>query len=144
LVSQRRAGNIEHPCISFAAATLESFKTSLSQENNTLKRSMTDEQWQSLYSACLTVTQEWTDRLREKANGSFPKKVSAFQPEMAVHGKFKQPCPDCGNPVQRIQYASNECNYYAACQNQGNLLVDRSLSRLLKKDWPNTLEELER
>jgi len=106
-------------------------------------RSMTDEQWQSLYHACRTVLGEWVALLREQNAGKFPEKVTAFHPEMAVHGKYRQPCPVCGKPVQRIRYASNECNYCAACQNQGNLLADRSLSRLLKKDWPKTLEELD-
>ncbi len=106
-------------------------------------RHLTDEQWLSLFNSTIAVMEEWTDKLREKAAGTFPKKVTAFHDEMAVHGKYKTPCPDCGNPVQRIRYATNECNYCAACQTQGNLLADRSLSRLLKKDWPKTLEELD-
>lgn len=104
---------------------------------------LTDEQWQSLYDACQHVLIEWTDKLRNEAAGKFPANVTAFHDAMAVHGKYKQPCPDCGKPVQRIRYASNECNYCAQCQNQGNLLADRGLSRLLKKDWPKTLEELD-
>lgn len=106
-------------------------------------RQLTQDEWRALYQSTRSTLQEWTDRLRAQTNGNFPVKVTAFHPQMAVHGKFKQPCPDCGAPVQRIRYASNECNYCAACQNQGNLLADRSLSRLLKKDWPRTLEELD-
>lgn len=106
-------------------------------------RFLTDEQWQSLYDACQHVLKKWVDILRQESSGKFPMKVTAFHDEMAVHGKYKQPCPDCGKAVQRVRYASNECNYCAQCQNQGNLLADRSLSRLLKKDWPKTLEELD-
>ncbi|HKI75325.1 MAG TPA: DNA-formamidopyrimidine glycosylase family protein [Pseudomonadales bacterium] len=106
-------------------------------------KQLDDEQWTALYNACTDVLGEWIERLREQNAGGFPEKVTAFHDEMAVHGKYKQPCPDCGKPVQRIRYASNECNYCAVCQNQGNLLADRSLSRLLKKDWPKTLDELE-
>ena len=104
---------------------------------------LTDDQWRTLYAATISVLLEWTERLKKEAGDKFPDKVTAFHNDMAVHGKFKQPCPDCGKPVQRIRYANNECNYCAACQNQGNLLADRDLSRLLKKDWPRTLEELE-
>ena len=86
---------------------------------------------------------EWTNRLRAKSAGKFPEKVTAFHPEMAVHGKYKEPCPNCGQPVQRVRYASKDCNYCAQCQNQSNLLADRRLSRLLRKDWPKTLEELD-
>ncbi len=106
-------------------------------------RHLTDEQWQALYDSCRIVLQKWCEILKTKAAGKFPTKVTAFHDEMAVHGKYRQPCPDCGNPVQRIRYATNECNYCAHCQNQGNLLADRGLSRLLKKDWPKTLEELD-
>lgn len=106
-------------------------------------RHLTEDQWQALYDATQQTLQEWTERLAAKTGDKFPSKVTAFQNEMAVHGKFKQPCPDCGAPVQRIRYASNECNYCAACQNQGNILADRSLSKLLKQDWPKTLEELD-
>lgn len=104
---------------------------------------LSEDDWQRLYDACKVVLQEWVDRLRAKTEGKFPEKVTAFHEEMAVHGKYRQPCPDCGKPVQRIRYATNECNYCAACQNQGHLLADRGLSRLLKKDWPRTLEALE-
>ncbi len=106
-------------------------------------RHLTDDQWQALYTATQQTLQQWTERLATKTGDKFPSKVTAFHDEMAVHGKFKQPCPDCGAPVQRIRYASNECNYCAACQNQGNILADRSLSKLLKQDWPKTLEELD-
>ena len=96
-----------------------------------------------LYAATREVLVEWTERLRVQAGEAFPEKVTAFRPEMAVHGRYGQPCPVCGSPVQRIQYASNETNYCATCQTGGRLLADRSLSRLLKGDWPRTLEELE-
>ena len=86
---------------------------------------------------------EWTARLRAEANGAFPEKVSAFRPQMAVHGRYGQPCPVCGAPVQRIVYAENETNYCARCQTGGKILADRALSRLLKKSWPRSLEELE-
>ncbi len=86
---------------------------------------------------------EWTARLREEANGGFPEKVTAFRPEMAVHGRFGKPCPVCGTAVQRIRYAENETNYCPRCQTDGRVLADRSLSRLLKDDWPRTIEELE-
>ncbi len=106
-------------------------------------RFFTDEQWQRLYDSTLTVLDHWVKKLRKETGDKFPVKVTAFHPDMAVHGKYKEPCPDCGKPVQRVRYANNECNYCAECQNQGHLLADRSLSRLLKKDWPKTLEELE-
>ena len=86
---------------------------------------------------------DWTARLREDAGGGFPEKVTAFRTGMAVHGRYKKPCPVCGAPVQRIVYASKETNYCARCQTGGKLLADRSLSRLLKGDWPRTLEDLE-
>jgi formamidopyrimidine-DNA glycosylase len=84
----------------------------------------------------------WTDILRAEAGEGFPEKVTAFREGMAVHGRFKQPCPVCAAPVQRIVYAENECNYCARCQTGGKLLADRSLSRLLKDDWPKTIEDL--
>ena len=99
--------------------------------------------WQRLFESTRATLMEWTNRLRAKSAGKFPEKVTAFHPEMAVHGKYKEPCPNCGQPVQRVRYASKDCNYCAQCQNQGNLLADRRLSRLLKKDWPKTLEELD-
>lgn len=96
-----------------------------------------------LHSATRTVLAEWTDRLRTEAHGEFPENVTAFRPEMAVHGKYGKPCPRCGTKVQRIRYASNETNYCPTCQTGGRLLADRALSRLMKQDWPRTLEELE-
>jgi formamidopyrimidine-DNA glycosylase len=85
---------------------------------------------------------EWTDRLRAESADSFPEKVTAFRDEMAVHGKFGKPCPVCGTPVQRIRYADNETNYCARCQTDGRLLADRALSRLLKADWPRSIDEV--
>ena len=96
-----------------------------------------------LYEATRASLNEWTERLRAEVGEGFPDKVTAFRPEMAVHGKYGEPCPVCGSPVQRIVYASNETNYCATCQTDGKLLADRSLSRLLKDDWPKTIEDLE-
>jgi len=96
-----------------------------------------------LLEACQTVLTEWTDRARTEVGDGFPEKVTAFREEMAVHGRYRQPCPVCGAPVQRILYAENEANYCAACQTGGKVLADRALSRLLKANWPRTLEELE-
>jgi formamidopyrimidine-DNA glycosylase len=96
-----------------------------------------------LYEAIRTTLADWTDRLRAEAAGKFPEKVTAFRKEMAVHGKYRQPCPDCGSPVQRIVYAENETNYCARCQTAGKLLADRALSRLLKGDWPKSIDDLE-
>jgi formamidopyrimidine-DNA glycosylase len=105
--------------------------------------SLGDEEARRLFSAVRDVLSEWTARLRAEANGAFPEKVSAFRPQMAVHGRYGQPCPVCGAPVQRIVYAENETNYCARCQTGGKILADRALSRLLKKSWPRSLEELE-
>jgi len=96
-----------------------------------------------LYEATRSILVEWTDRLRTQSAGEFPEKVTAFHPEMAVHGRYGQPCPRCGSKVQRIRYAANETNYCATCQTGGRLLADRALSRLMHEDWPATLEELE-
>ena len=96
-----------------------------------------------LYTAVREVLGEWTERLRSQAGDAFPEKVTAFRPEMAVHGRYGQPCPRCGAAVQRILYATSEANYCAGCQTDGKLLADRALSRLMKQDWPRTLEELE-
>ena len=104
---------------------------------------LTTEETERLYVATRATLLEWIDRLRVEAANSFPEKVTAFRPEMAVHGRFGQPCPRCGAKVQRIRYASNETNYCATCQTGGRLLADRALSRLLREDWPRTLEELE-
>jgi len=106
-------------------------------------QSLSSEETSRLYEACKSVLSEWTTRLRKEAETGFPRKVTAFRPEMAVHGKYDQPCPVCGTPVQRISYAENECNYCPTCQTGGKLLADRGLSRLLKGDWPSTLAELE-
>jgi formamidopyrimidine-DNA glycosylase len=96
-----------------------------------------------LHDAVCATLREWIERLRADAAGAFPEKVTAFRPGMAVHGRYGQPCPRCGAPVQRIRYASNETNYCAACQTGGRLLADRAISRLLHADWPRTLDELE-
>jgi formamidopyrimidine-DNA glycosylase len=104
---------------------------------------MSDSEVESLHSAVVESLRSWTERLREEVGESWPKKVTAFRDDMAVHGKFGEPCPRCGSKVQRIVYSSNETNYCATCQTGGKLLADRSLSRLLKDDWPKTLEELE-
>jgi len=95
-----------------------------------------------LYAATREVLEEWIDRLRQEAGDEFPENVTAFRPEMAVHGRFGKPCPVCGAPVQRIRYADNENNYCPGCQTGGKILADRSLSRLLKDDWPRRLDEL--
>ena len=101
------------------------------------------EQIDALHRAAVAVLSEWTDRLREQAAGRFPAKVTAFHEDMAVHGRYRKPCPRCGAPVQRIVYAENESNYCARCQTGGRLLADRALSRLFKADWPKTVEGLE-
>ncbi len=100
-------------------------------------------EWETLFAATRETLQWWIDRLQAEAGDGFPEGVTAFRSEMAVHGKYGKPCPRCGAPVQRIRYADNETNYCAKCQTGGKLLADRSLSRLLKGDWPKTLEELE-
>ena len=104
---------------------------------------MDEEEVARLYEAVRRSLLEWTDRLRTETGEGFPKKVTAFRPDMAVHGKYGEPCPVCGSKVQHIVYASNETNYCATCQTDGKLLADRSLSRLLKGDWPKTIEDLE-
>ena len=108
-----------------------------------LTQKMTAEQVARLFHATRETLNEWTARLRRETGGKFPEKVTAFREEMAVHGRYGQPCPSCGAKVQRIRYASNETNYCARCQTGGKLLADRALSRLLREDWPRTLEELE-
>jgi formamidopyrimidine-DNA glycosylase len=104
---------------------------------------LTDEEIARVYEATRTVLTEWVERLRAEADGGFPDKVTAFRPEMAVHGKYGQPCPVCSTAVQRIRYADNETNYCPRCQTEGRLLADRAFSRLLKQDWPRTIEQLE-
>jgi formamidopyrimidine-DNA glycosylase len=108
-----------------------------------LTHKLTPEEWERLFAATRSTLALWMDRLRTEAEKTFPEKVTAFRPEMAVHGRFGQPCPRCGEKVQRIRYADNETNYCARCQTGGKVLADRSLSRLLGSDWPRTLEELE-
>ena len=109
-----------------------------------LTRALSDDEVARLYEATLGTLREWTARLREETGDAFPEKVTAFRPSMAVHGRYGKPCPRCGAPVQRIVYARNEANYCAVCQTDGRLLADRALSRLLREDWPKTLEEAER
>jgi formamidopyrimidine-DNA glycosylase len=154
---------------------LATFRTTLTAENHTLKRALTDprllsgignaysdeilhaaqlspltltqklkpEEWERLYTATRRTLEFWIDRLRAEANASFPEKVTAFRKGMAVHGRYGEPCPRCGDKVLRIRYADKETNYCARCQTGGKVLADRSLSRLLGSDWPRTLEELE-
>jgi formamidopyrimidine-DNA glycosylase len=117
------------------AARLSPFKQTGSLAADEIRR---------LYDATRLTLTDWTARLRDEAGEEFPDKVTAFRDGMAVHGRYGQPCPDCGSPVQRVVYAANEANYCANCQTDGRLLADRSLSRLLREDWPRTLDELER
>jgi formamidopyrimidine-DNA glycosylase len=108
-----------------------------------MSQKLTADEMERLYTATRDILVEWTDRLRTEAGGKFPEGVTAFRPEMAVHGRYGKPCPRCGARVQRIRYASNETNYCAQCQTGGRLLADRALSRLMHEDWPRTLDELE-
>jgi formamidopyrimidine-DNA glycosylase len=117
------------------AARLSPFKQTSTLSEDEVRR---------LYDATRVTLLQWIGRLKQEAGEAFPEKVTAFHDGMAVHGRYGQPCPDCGSPVQRIVYASNEANYCASCQTGGRLLADRSLSRLLREDWPRTLDELER
>ena len=116
------------------AAKLSPFRMTSSIEDAEVAR---------LQKACVAILTEWTERFRKEVGDGFPDKVTAFRPEMAVHGKYGEPCPVCGTKVQRIIYADNEANYCPTCQTEGRLLADRGLSRLLKEDWPKSLEELE-
>jgi formamidopyrimidine-DNA glycosylase len=109
----------------------------------TLTLRLSDDEMAGLYDATRSTLVEWVERLRSEAKGKFPEKVTAFREEMAVHGKYRQPCPRCGAKIQRIRYASNETNYCPTCQTGGKVLADRALSKLLHGDWPRTLEELE-
>ena len=104
--------------------------------------STSTEELKRLYSATRNTLTKWVERLRDEAGEEFPEGVTAFRDEMAVHGRFKQPCPRCGARIQRIRYASNETNYCPTCQTGGKLLADRALSRILRDDWPKTAEEL--
>jgi len=108
-----------------------------------LTQRMTDDEIQRLYEAVRHSLQEWTQRLREQTGHKFPEKVTAFREGMAAHGRYGQPCPVCGTKIQRIRYASNETNYCPQCQTEGKLLADRALSKLLREDWPRSLEEME-
>ena len=109
----------------------------------TLTSKLTDEQIVELFDATKATLTDWTDRLRAEVGDGFPEKVTAFREGMAVHGRYKLPCPVCGTPVQRIRYADNETNYCARCQTNGRLLADRAMSRLLKQDWPRSIDEAE-
>ena len=106
-------------------------------------RKLTPPQWKALYTATRETLELWIARFNGEAERAFPEKVTAFRPEMAAHGRFNQPCPRCGSPIQRIRFADNETNYCPTCQTDGKVLADRSLSRLLGADWPRTLDELE-
>jgi formamidopyrimidine-DNA glycosylase len=108
-----------------------------------LTSKLSDEQAVRLHGATTSTMTEWIARLRAESGAKFPEKVTAFRPEMAVHGKFREPCPVCGTPVQRIRYADNETDYCPSCQTGGKLLADRGMSRLLKKDWPKSLDEMD-
>src|ERR1700733_3017430 len=109
----------------------------------TLTNKLTPEEWNRLFAATRDTLRLWIDRLRAESRADFPEKVTAFRADMAVHGRYGKPCPRCGEPVQRIRYADNETNYCAKCQTHGRVLADRALSKLLGKDWPRTLDELE-
>jgi formamidopyrimidine-DNA glycosylase len=109
----------------------------------TLTSKLTDEQIVGLFEATKATLIDWTDRLRADVGDAFPEKVTAFREGMAVHGRYKLPCPVCGTPVQRIRYADNETNYCARCQTNGRLLADRGMSRLLKQDWPRSIDEID-
>jgi formamidopyrimidine-DNA glycosylase len=109
----------------------------------TLTHKLKPHEWEKLFAATHETIQLWVDRLRAEAEAGFPENVTAFRKEMSVHGRYGQPCPRCGEKIQRIRYANNETNYCASCQTAGKVLADRSLSRLLGADWPRTLEELE-
>jgi formamidopyrimidine-DNA glycosylase len=109
----------------------------------TLTQKLKPDEWERLFAATRETLRLWIDRLRAEADTGFPEKVTAFRKEMAVHGRYGEPCPRCGEKIQRIRYADNETNYCARCQTGGKVLADRSLSRLLRSDWPRTLDELE-
>ena len=109
----------------------------------TLTHKLGPQEWERLFKSTREILQQWIDRLRAEAEAGFPEKVTAFREEMAVHGRYGEPCRRCGEKIQRIRYANNETNYCAKCQTGGKVLADRSLSRLLRSDWPRTLEELE-
>ena len=108
-----------------------------------LTHQLQPQEWERLFAATRDTLKLWVDRLRAEAEAGFPEKVTAFRKDMAVHGRYGEPCPKCGEKIQRIRYADNETNYCARCQTGGKVLADRSLSRLLRSDWPRTLEALE-
>lgn len=172
---EHRLAAFDRGALEVLDSSLEEFRHTLTGENHTLKRSLTDPRLFSgignaysdeilhrarlspmkltlkltddeigrLHAAAKSTLVEWIERLRAETGPAFPSKVTAFRPEMAVHGRFGEPCPVCGSPVQRIVHAENECNYCAACQTGGRLLADGALSRLLKQDWPRSLDEWE-
>jgi formamidopyrimidine-DNA glycosylase len=107
-----------------------------------MTKSLSEAEVERLYAATHEVLREWVERLRSQTGAGFPEKVTAFREEMAAHGRYGKPCPVCGAPVQRIVYAENETNYCARCQTGGRILADRALSRLLKKSWPRSIDEL--
>jgi formamidopyrimidine-DNA glycosylase len=109
----------------------------------TLTRKLKSDEWERLFAVTRSTLQSWIDQLNKEAREKFPEKVTAFRKDMAVHGRYRQPCPRCGDPIQRIRYADNETDYCARCQTGGKVVADRSLSRLLHEDWPRTLDELE-
>jgi formamidopyrimidine-DNA glycosylase len=109
----------------------------------TLTHKLKPHEWEKLFAATRHTLEVWVTRLGAEAEAKFPEKVTAFRKDMAVHGRYGEPCPRCGEKIQRIRYADNETNYCARCQTGGKLLADRSLSRLLRSDWPRTLDELE-
>ncbi len=175
ILGEENLNSLDAGGIDVFAADLESFRNTLTAENHTLKRALTDprllsgignaysdeilhaaqlspvaltsklnpEDWKRLFAATRTTLRLWIDRLGAEAETEFPEGVTAFRPDMAVHGRYGLPCPRCGDKVLRIRYADKETNYCARCQTRGKVLADRSLSRLLGSDWPRTLEELE-
>ena len=175
LAGKQSLRSIDAGGIDVFSSDLDLFRETLTAENHTLKRALTDprllsgignaysdeilhaaklspltltqklkpEEWERLFAATRNTLKFWIDRLREEAKTDFPEKVTAFRKGMAVHGRYGEPCPRCGDKVLRIRYADKETNYCARCQTGGKVLADRSLSRLLGSDWPRTLEELE-
>ena len=174
-VGEENLRSLDPGGIDVFTSDLNSFRATLTAENHTLKRALTDprlisgignaysdeilhaaqlspimltqklspQEWERLFVATRSTLTLWVDRLRAEANNKFPEKVTAFREGMAVHGRYGEPCPRCGDKVLRIRYADKETNYCARCQTSGKVLADRSLSRLLGSDWPRTLEELE-
>jgi len=175
LAGEEGLRSIDPGGIDVLASDLNSFRATLTAENRTLKRALTDprllsgignaysdeilhtaqlspialtralkpQEWERLFAATRQTLELWIERLRAEAGAGFPEKVTAFRKRMAVHGRYGEPCPRCGEKILRIRYADNETNYCARCQTGGKVLADRSLSRLLGKDWPRTLDELE-